>query len=130
TYGIDFYGKYKNIDLSFLLQGVGKADGYIDQQGVLAFYMGGTAQEWHKDHWTEDNRNASYPRLTFNYPNNEQVSSYWIRNASYLRLKNLQVGYTVPNRFVKKIFLDYCRIFFSAQNLFTIPGFHDGFAPE
>lgn len=130
TYGIDFYGKCKNIDLSFLLQGVGKADGYIDQQGVLAFYMGGTAQEWHKDHWTEENRDASYPRLTFNYPNNEQVSSYWIRNASYLRLKNLQVGYTVPNRFVKKIFLDYCRIFFSAQNLFTITGFYDGFDPE
>lgn len=130
TYGIDFYGKYKNIDLSFLLQGVGKADGYIDQQGVLAFYMGGTAQEWHKDHWTEDNRNASYPRLTFNYPNNEQVSSYWIRNASYLRLKNIQVGYTVPDKWVKKVFLDHCRIFFSAQNLFTITGFYDGFDPE
>lgn len=130
TYGFDFYGKYKNVDLSFLLQGVGKADGYIDQQGVLAFYMGGTAQEWHKDHWTEDNRNASYPRLTFNYPNNEQVSSYWVRNAAYLRLKNIQVGYTVPPALVKKVFLDSCRLFFSAQNLFTITGFYDGFDPE
>ena len=130
TYGIDFYGKYKNVDFAFLLQGVGKADGYIDQQGVLAFYMGGTAQEWHKDHWTENNRNASYPRLTFNYPNNEQVSSYWIRNASYLRLKNIQIGYTIPTSLVKKVFLDSFRIFFSAQNLFTITSFYDGFDPE
>lgn len=130
TYGIDFYGKYKNFDLSFLLQGVGKADGYIDQQGVLAFYMGGTAQEWHKDHWTEDNRNASYPRLTFNYPNNEQVSSYWVKNAAYLRLKNIQIGYTIPQALVRKTYLDSFRIFFSAQNLFTITSFYDGFDPE
>lgn len=130
TYGIDFYGKYKNFDLSFLLQGVGKADGYIDQQGVLAFYMGGTAQEWHKDHWTEENRNAFYPRLTFNYPNNEQVSSHWVKNAAYLRLKNIQIGYTIPQTFVKKCHLDSFRIFFSAQNLFTITSFYDGFDPE
>lgn len=130
TYGIDFYAKYKDFDLSFLLQGVGKADGYLDQQGVMAFYMGGTAQAWHKDYWTENNREASYPRLTFNYPNNEQVSSYWIRNASYLRLKNLQVGYAVPRSLTKKVYLDSLRFFFSAQNLFTITGFYDGFDPE
>lgn len=130
TYGIDFYGKWKDFDFSFLLQGVGKADGYIDQQGVMAFYMGGTAQEWHKDHWTENNRDASYPRLTFNYPNNEQVSSYWMKDASYLRLKNIQVGYTFPKNIMDKTFLDSLRVFFSAQNLFTITKFYDGFDPE
>jgi TonB-linked SusC/RagA family outer membrane protein len=131
TFGIDFYGKYKNIDLSFLLQGVGKTDGYIDQHGVFAFYMGGTAQEWHKkDHWTPENRNASYPRLTFNYPNNEQVSSFWVRNAAYLRLKNLQIGYTIPEKIVSKTFLDYCRVYLSAQNLFTVTSFYENFDPE
>lgn len=130
TFGLDFFGEYKNFDLSFLIQGVGKADGYIDQHGVLAFYMGGTAQEWHKDHWTPENRNASYPRLTFNYPNNEQVSSYWVKSAAYLRMKNLQIGYTIPKSVLNKTFIDYCRIFASAQNLFTITDFYDSFDPE
>ena len=131
SFGFDFFGQYKNFDLSFMLQGVGKADGYIDQHGVFAFYMGGTAQEWHKnEHWTPENRDASYPRLTFNYPNNEQVSSFWIRNASYLRLKNLQIGYTLPKSTLNKTFMDYCRVYLSAQNLFTITGFYDSFDPE
>jgi TonB-linked SusC/RagA family outer membrane protein len=131
TFGLDFYGEYKNLDLSFMLQGVGKADGYIDQHGVLAFYMGGTAQEWHKnDHWTPENKNASYPRLTFNYPNNEQVSSYWIRNAAYLRCKNIQIGYTLPKSILNKVFIDYFRIYIAAQNLFTITDFYNSFDPE
>lgn len=130
TYGFDFFGKYKDFDLSFLLQGVGKADGYLDQQSVMAFYMGGTAQEWHKNHWTPENRNGSYPRLTFNYPNNEQVSSYWVKSAAYLRMKNLQVGYTIPKSVLNKTFIDHCRFFFSAQNLFTITSFYKSFDPE
>jgi TonB-linked SusC/RagA family outer membrane protein len=131
TFGLDFSGEYGNFDLSFMLQGVGKADGYIDQHGVFAFYMGGTAQEWHKSgHWTPENRNASYPRLTFNYPNNEQVSSYWVKSAAYLRLKNLQVGYTLPKSILDKTFIDYLHIYVSAQNLFTVTGFYDSFDPE
>jgi len=130
TFGLDLYGEYKNFDFSCLFQGVGKADGYIDQHGVLAFYMGGTAQEWHKDYWTPENRNASYPRLTFNYPNNEQVSSYWVRNAAYLRLKNLQIGYTIPKKILSKTFINHCRIYASAQNLFTLTDFYDSFDPE
>jgi hypothetical protein len=130
TYGIDLYAKYKNFDISALLQGVGKVDGYLSEQGVWAFYVGGTAREWQKDYWTSDNPDASYPRLTFNWPNNEQPSSYWVKSAAYLRFKNLQIGYTIPQNVLDKTFLNYCRIFFSGQNLFTIDNFYDGFDPE
>jgi hypothetical protein len=96
----------------------------------MAFYLGGSAQEWHKDYWREDNPNASYPRLTFNYPNNEQVTSYWIRSAAYLRLKNLQVGYTLPKKWMDKISVQKLRMFFSGQNLLTFDNFYPSYDPE
>ncbi len=130
SYGIDLYAKYGNFDFSALLQGVGKVDGYLSEQGVWAFYVGGTAREWQKDYWTQDNPDASYPRLTFNWPNNEQPSTYWVKSAAYLRLKNLQIGYTIPRKLIAKTSLDYCRIFFSGQNLLTLDNFYDGFDPE
>jgi len=130
SYGIDLYAKYKNFDFSALLQGVGKVDGYLSEQGVWAFYVGGTAREWQKDYWTAENPGASYPRLTFNWPNNEQPSTYWVKSAAYLRLKNVQIGYTIPKKIIAKTCLNSCRIFFSGQNLFTIDNFYDGFDPE
>ncbi len=130
SYGLDLYAKYKNFDFSALLQGVGKVDGYLSEQGVWAFYVGGTAREWQKDYWTAENPGASYPRLTFNWPNNEQSSTYWVKNAAYLRLKNVQIGYTIPKKVIAKTFLNSCRVFFSGQNLFTIDNFYDGFDPE
>ena len=96
----------------------------------MAFYLGGTAQEWQKDYWTEENKGASYPRLTFNYPNNEQVSSYWIKSAAYLRLKNLQLGYTLPKKWTERISFNKLRVFFSGQNLFTLDNFYPGYDPE
>lgn len=130
TFSFDFTCNYKGLDLGLFFQGVGKVDGYLDNISTMAFYLGGTAQEWHKDYWREDNPGASYPRLTFNYPNNEQVSSYWMRSAAYLRLKNLQVGYTLPSKWVEKFSLNKFRVYFSGQNLFTIDDFYPSYDPE
>ncbi len=130
TFGLNLSFDYKGFDFGTLLQGVGKVDGYLDNFATMAFYLGGTAQEWHKDHWTAENPNASYPRLTFNFPNNEQVSSYWIRSAAYLRMKNLQVGYTLPSSVTDKVGLDKLRVFFQGQNLFTLDKFYDSYDPE
>ncbi len=130
TYGFNVSLGYKGFDFSIFGQGVGKVDGYLDNFATMAFYLGGTAQEWHKDHWTPDNPNAAYPRLTFNYPNNEQVSSQWVRSAAYFRLKNVQLGYTLPQTIVKKLNISKLRLFSSAQNLFTLHHFYDSFDPE
>lgn len=130
TYSLNLNASYKGFDLSMFFQGVGKADGYREQTGVWAFYVGSTAVERHLDRWTPENTDASYPRLTFNYPNNEQVSSYWLLNAAYLRLKNLQIGYTLPKKIVQHTFIDFCRIYFSGQNIFTVDKFLDGFDVE
>jgi hypothetical protein len=130
TYGFNFSGQYKGFDVGLFIQGVGKVDGYLDNFATMAFYLGGSAQEWHKDHWSEENPNASYPRLTFNYPNNEQVSSYWIRSAAYLRVKNVQIGYTLPQAWMDKVSIKKFRVFASGQNLLTIDDFYDSYDPE
>lgn len=130
TYGVSLYGEYKGIDLSLLFQGVGKADGYIYGQGIQTFIMGGTVQEQHKDNWTPENRNAKFPRLAFNESNNEQNSSFWMKDASYLRLKNLQVGYSFSGKMLKKTPLTNLRFYFSSDNLLTFDKFWKGFDVE
>lgn len=130
TYGLNFNANWKNFDLSVFFQGVGKADAYRSKFGVWAFNEGSTALSHHLDRWTPENPNASYPRLTFNYPNNEQVSDYWILDASYLRLKNLQIGYSLPKKCLKGTFINNIRVYASGQNLLTFDDFLEGFDVE
>lgn len=130
TFGFNFNSKYKNFDFSFLLQGVGKVDGLLRDQGIMAFSMGGTVQEQQKDRWTPDNRNATFPRFAFNETNNEQTSSFWMRDASYVRLKNMQIGYSLPTRIKGKIKAQQLRIYFSGQNLLTLDKFWKGYDVE
>ena len=130
TFGVSLYGEYKGVDLSILLQGVGKANGYIYGQGIQTFIMGGTVQEQHKDSWTPENRNAKFPRLAFNESNNEQNSSFWMKNAAYMRLKNLQVGYSLSNKMLEKTPFTNLRFYFSGDNLLTFDKFWDGFDVE
>ena len=130
TYGLNLSLDYKGFDFNLFGQGVGKVDGYLDNFATMAFFLGGTAQEWHKDHWTQENPNAAYPRLTFNYPNNEQVSSQWVRSAAYFRLKNLQLGYTLPQPIINRINISRLRVFGNGQNLLTLHKFYDSFDPE
>ncbi len=130
TYSLNISASFKGFDLKMFFQGVGKANGYRDGSGVWAFYVGATALTRHLDRWTPENPDASYPRLTFNYPNNEQVSDYWMLNAAYLRMKNLQFGYSLPTHLLDKISISQCRVYFSGQNLLTFDNFLDGFDVE
>ena len=113
-----------------LFQGVGKADGYINGQGIQTFIEGGTVQEQHKDYWTPENRNAKFPRLAFNETNNMQNSSFWMKNAAYIRLKNVQLGYALPKNVLRKTPISYLRFYVSGNNLLTIDSFWDGFDVE
>ena len=78
------------------------------------------------DHWSEDNRNlyAFWPRLTDrNNPNNTQPSTWWMRNGSFLRLKSVELGYTLPAKTAQKIKLSNLRVYVNASNLFCISSF-------
>jgi hypothetical protein len=70
------------------------------------------------------------PRLTYGYSYNQRLSTYWLENAAYLRLKNLQVGYTLPKRITERFRVDRLRAYFSADNLLTKSDFFYGYDPE
>lgn len=130
TYSFNFNVSYKGIGLNAFVQGVGKVNGYLYGRGIWAFNTGGTAYERHHDRWTPENPNASYPRLTFNYPNNEQHSNYWMLDGAYLRLKNIQLSYSLPKELIKQLKLNNLKLYAAGQNLFTKDRYPDGFDPE
>jgi len=131
TYGFSGNLGYKGVDFSFFLQGVGKADGLIGGSARHAFISDGSnPQAVHLDRWTPTNTAASYPRLNYGYAYNQRLSTYWLENAAYLRLKNVQVGYTLPKSVTKKLHIDRLRIFASADNLFTASDYFYGYDPE
>lgn len=134
-YGMTITANYKGFDFSMLMQGLGGHKRLIGSYMAYAFYNGGQIQRWQADNcWTTENPNkwAEYPRLeTLNMNNtNLQVSDYWVRDASFLRLKNLQVGYTLPKAVANKLGIDNLRVFVSGQNLITFNSFYKGWDPE
>jgi hypothetical protein len=83
--------------------------------------------------WTTANPNASFPRLwsTFSQNNPQSyVSSFWVRNASYLRLKDLTVSYTLPNSSLLKLGIQHIKVYYSGQNLLTATSFYKWIDPE
>lgn len=134
-YGLNLSASYKGLDFSALLQGIGGHKRLIGSYMAYAFYNGGQIQQWQVDNrWTVDNPNkwAEYPRLeTLNMNNtNLQTSSYWMRDASFLRVKNVQLGYTLPESVSRKVGLRNVRVYLSGQNLFTFNSFYKGWDPE
>ncbi len=119
-YGLNLSASYKGLDFSALLQGLGGHKRLIGSYMAYAFYNGGQIQRWQADNcWTEANPNkwAEYPRLeTLNMNNtNLQTSDYWVRNASFLRVKNMQIGYTFPKTWTKKIGMENVRVYVSGR---------------
>lgn len=126
--------EWKNIDFQFYFQGIGKCDGYIKGLGRHAFtHLANYPQTAHLDRWTwgNQNANAAYPRLTYEEDYNQKyISTFWIENASYLRLKNIQIGYTIPKEIAQRIKIEKCRIYFSGENLLTFSDFYYAYDPE
>ncbi len=130
TFGLNLFGEYKGFDVNLLFQGVGKADGYVWGHSIGSFFEGGSMPEIGKDYWTPENRDAKFPRLAFNNSNNQQNSSFWVKDAAYLRLKNAQIGYTIPQNIISKIGISNLRFYVSTDNIFTITKFWKYFDVE
>lgn len=130
TYSLNLRANFKGFDFTAYLQGVGKANAYLSGAGVWALQEGSTAYTWHQNHWTPENPNAPYPRLTFGQQNNYQISDFWMYDASYLRVKNIQIGYTLPRQLLNKTFINNVRFWAAGQNLITFDNFLPGFDVE
>jgi len=133
TFSLDLYAAYKGFDFSLFLQGVGKRDGYVSGWLAYPFSNASTVLDQHLDRWTEanPNPNASYPRLSINqHTNNTQASTFWQVSAAYLRIKNVQLGYSLPTSLLKKISIAGLRFYASGNNIFTFSKMPLGMDPE
>lgn len=133
-YSLNLSGQYKGFDFTTFFQGVGKKDNYLSGTAAQPFYSAnfqGTMFDYQKDYWSPTNTGAAYPRLTVNsIPNNYVASSFWVRSAAYLRLKNVVLGYTLPTALTTKVKIKSARLYVSGQNLITWTKFFPGFDPE
>ena len=136
-YGFGVSASWKGLDVNVHFQGAGKTSFFIDGPTVYAFSSG----EWGNiladvagsNRWIEheisgtmatENPNASYPRLSYGGNNNNyRQSTYWLRNGSYLRLKTLELGYSIPKPLVNKIRFNNIRLFLRGSNLLTFSSF-------
>lgn len=124
VYGINGSLNWKGLDFSFLFQGAANVQVYLIGGIVTPFYNDGNIpQFWVNDHWSDTNRNTRYPRLANSLhnipdPNSDIVQTY-LYDASYFRLKNLEIGYTLPEKWLKKIHVKQIRFYVSGSNLLT-----------
>ncbi|WP_460684573.1 SusC/RagA family TonB-linked outer membrane protein [Niabella aquatica] len=132
VYGTAVSVSWKGLDMGFRLQGAGESSFFIYGKTVYAFSEG----EWGnilkgmvEDRWVSadisgdpatENPNAPYPRLSYNgNGNNYRASTYWLRNGAYVRLKNVDVGYTLPKEMLNKMHMSSLRVYCLATNLLT-----------
>ena len=131
-YGFGIAANWKGLDVNLHFQGAGKSTYFIDGSTVHMFKLGDgwgnvLSEMANSNRWISadisgdpatENPNAEYPRLSYGpNSNNYQQSTYWLRNGSYLRLKTVEVGYTLPTQLVNKVHFNTVRIFFVGTNL-------------
>ena len=126
SYGINFYLQYKNWDLTMFWQGVQGVDVISDLKKETDLWAGVNVANLNKgqrllDAWSPSNPDSNIPALsTYNNNNETRVSSYYVENGSYLKLRNIQIGYNVPKSLANKLYMERLRLYLSAQNLLTI----------
>ncbi len=125
TFGLTLNAGYKGFDLSMVFSGAAGVRRLINQEAT-GYFLGDDshpATVW-LDAWTPENLNAKMPRVAYNTTSpslsSNVMSDFWIQNASYLRMKNLQFGYTLPKKVLSSVGIQNVRFYYSVENLFTI----------
>ena len=129
TYGINLGAQYKGFDVTALLQG---AMGGVFFQSTESGDFGNFLKSFYDNRWTEENHSTSYPR-TYNRSNEywvNQSNTFWIHSSDYIRLKNVEVGYTLPNVLTSKIKIERLRFYINGYNLLTIAPCMKDYDPE
>ena len=136
TFGLNLNAAWKGFDLSLFFNGQFKAYRYFDAYEVEGAFVGDSSHPatiW-RDSWTYNKTNPKMPRLftNTNSPSSTRnnVSTFWLKNVSYCRLKNLQFGYTLPKSALAFLHVNKVRVYYSCENLFTIDGLDINVDPE
>ncbi|WP_448702854.1 SusC/RagA family TonB-linked outer membrane protein [Mucilaginibacter sp. AW1-3] len=134
-YGVNLGFSWKGFDVSVLFQGVQNRNVYLSGNSYWAFQNNGTGQAYQQNlnRWTPQTAaTATYPRLSYgSNSNNDASSSYWARSGDYFRLKNAEIGYSLPASWIGKLRLSTVRLFANGYNLATSSSSElDGLSPE
>ena len=130
TYGFGFNVSWRNLSFSAMFQGAACVDALISGQGVMPFQQGmaiGNIMTFVKDRWTEQNpsQSVAVPRLSpsASYNMNYQDSSWWLRDTAYLRLKNVQISYSLPKRWISATHFSNASVYLQGVNVLTLSSF-------
>ncbi len=135
SYGLTLDADYKGIDFSIFFQGIGKRDMWIGSN----YFWGINGDMWqsspytiHRDRWSPENPDGYFPKYYMNSQNgkNTQTQTRYLQDASYLRIKNLQLGYSLPKKWMDKIGFDKVRVYVSGENLATFTNLLKVMDPE
>lgn len=133
-FGLTANMAYKNFDLSIFVQGAAAAKGYLWGEAIGGISGADKPTDIYADRFhPTNNPNGSMPRALTTWVQNSPsgtVSDFWLQDASYVRLKNINLGYTLPSSFTQKIGIKSAKIYYSGQNLLTFTKFAKGFDPE
>ncbi len=135
-FGISLGGNYKGFDLSVLFQGAGNVSLAYNRRQIRGFFENSGAVDYLVNSWSteryEKGLPIQFPRLTQGDESNHnnRVSTYWVRDASYVRLKNVEIGYNIPKALLAKIGLSATRLYVNSNNLITWSSVFPGVDPE
>lgn len=119
-FGFNIGAQYKGFDISVLLQGAANFNAYFSGLVTDPFTNGNVPFKYLTDYWTPQNTGAKYPRLVYGGAyNNKFTSTFWLQDAKYLRVKNVQLGYTIPKSVLSKMKISAVRIYVAAYNILT-----------
>ena len=126
-YALNLSANYKNWGFSVMFQGVDHVSRYYDAEAMFAFINGGKVKEHHLERWNPveseayNLAHAKYPLLHYNDygDHNQRQNSYFLKNGAFLRLKNIELSYTLPERWSHKVGMSDCRLYINANNLVT-----------
>ena len=138
VYGFGATAQWKNWDVNVFFQGVSHVNFYLSGSTIKSPFSEGNMERsainedvydnvWRLGNTAEQNAGSIYPRLSWSgaagSSNNSQTSDWWMRNGSFLRLKNFEVGYTMPKGLMNKTFIKSLRFYLSGNNLLTFSKF-------
>ncbi len=139
NFGLTLDGAWNGLDFSIFLQGIMKRDYMLGGP----YFWGAQGDQWqscafgeHLDYWRPEgdplgaNTGAYYPKPYFNTDKNQRTQTRYLQNAAYIRLKNMQVGYTLPRIWTQKAGMESVRIYVSGDNLLTLSDISGVFDPE
>lgn len=132
TYGITAGFRYKGFDLNLLFQGTGKGHVYTQSNYTTMSYEYLFITEMWKDAWSPTNTGSKIPGLKFDNSWDNSQSSFWVHRSDFLKLKNIQLGYTLPKSILAPLKMEKVYVYANAQNVFTLMMHkgYDGLDPE